>query len=144
MFWILLAEDDFKIHLDEVQFMIWNNFLVDGFHEASELLGYLANSLELSPGDVCAIDSVEQLLEKKAKIVLLIEDSHEFQGMKLVTVYLEEDMVVDNSTFAFMARNFKIDIYLPDEDSGYYRDLILLDRTGGMKKVTLQESRINE
>lgn len=83
-------------------------------------------------------------MEQKAKIVLLIEDSHEFQGMKLVTLYLEEDMVVDNSTFAFMARNFKIDIYLPDEDSGYYRNLILLDRTGGMKKVTLQESGINE
>lgn len=135
-----LNEDDLKIHLDEIQFMIWNNFLVDGVHAAAALLGYLASSLDLSPGDVCAIDSVEQLVEQKAKIVLLIEDSHEFQGMKLVTVYLEEDMAVDNSTFAFMARNFKIDIYLPDEDSGYYRDLVLLDRTGGMKKVTLQES----
>lgn len=120
--------------------MIWNNFLVDGVHEAAELLGYLASSLDLSPGDVCAIDSVEQLVEQKAKIVLLIEDSHEFQGMKMVTVYLEEDVVVENSIFAFMAMNFKIDIYFPDEDSGYYRDLVLLDKTGGMKKVTLQGS----
>lgn len=134
-----MAEDDLRIHLDEIQFMIWNNFLVDGVHEAAALIGYLASSLDLSPGDVCAIDSVEQLVEQKAKIVLLIEDSHEFQGMKMVTVYLEEDVVVENLIFAFMARNFKIDIYLPDEDSGYYRDLVLLDRTGGMKKVTLQE-----
>jgi hypothetical protein len=133
-----LAEDDLRIHLDEIQFMIWNNFLVDGVHEAAALLGYLASSLDLSPGDVCAIDSVEQLVEQKAKIVLLIEDSHEFQGMKMVTVYLEEDVVVENSIFALMAGNFKIDIYLPDEDSGYYRDLVLLDKTGGMKKVTLQ------
>ena len=135
-----MAEDDLRIHLDEIQFMIWNNFLVDGVHEAAALLGYLASSLELSPGDVCAIDSVEQLVQQKAKIVLLIEDSHEFQGMKMVTVYLEEDVVVENSILAFMARNFKIDIYLPDEDSGYYRDLVLLDKTGGMKKVTLQGS----
>jgi len=135
-----LAEDDLRIHLDEIQFMIWNNFLVDGVHEAAALIGYLASSLDLSPGDVCAIDSVEQLVEQKAKIVLLIEDSHEFQGMKMVTVYLEEDVVVENSILAFMARNFKIDIYLPDEDSGYYRDLALLDKTGGMKKVTLQGS----
>ena len=135
-----MAEDDLRIHLDEIQFMIWNNFLVDGVHEAAALIGYLASSLDLSPGDVCAIDSVEQLVEQKAKIVLLIEDSHEFQGMKMVTVYLEEDVVVENLIFAFMARNFKIDIYLPDEDSGYYRDLVLLDKTGGMKKVTLQGS----
>jgi len=135
-----LAEDDLRIHLDEIQFIIWNNFLVDGVHEAAALLGYLASSLELSPGDVCAIDSVEQLVEQKVKIVLLIEDSHEFQGMKMVTVYLEEDVVVENSIFAFMERNFKIDIYLPDEDSGYYRDLVLLDKTGGMKRVTLQGS----
>ncbi|MDH0776906.1 hypothetical protein N5C96_26180 [Delftia tsuruhatensis] len=135
-----MAEDDLRIHLDEIQFMIWNNFLVDGVHEAAALLGYLASSLELSPGDVCAIDSVEQLVEQKVKIVLLIEDSHEFQGMKMVTVYLEEDVVVENSIFAFMERNFKIDIYLPDEDSGYYRDLVLLDKTGGMKRVTLQGS----
>ncbi|WP_313238268.1 hypothetical protein [Delftia acidovorans] len=135
-----MAEDDLRIHLDEIQFMIWNNFLVDGVHEAAALIGYLASSLDLSPGDVCAIDSVEQLVEQKAKIVLLIEDSHEFQGMKMVTVYLEEDVVVENSILAFMARNFKIDIYLPDEDSGYYRDLALLDKTGGMKKVTLQGS----
>lgn len=133
-----MAEDDLRIHLDEIQFMIWNNFLVDGVHEAAALIGYLASSLELSPGDVCAIDSVEQLVEQKAKIVLLIEYSHEFQGMKMVTVYLEEDVVVENSILAFMARNFKIDIYLPDEDSGYYRDLVLLDKTGGIKKVTLQ------
>jgi len=79
-------------------------------------------------------------VQQKAKIVLLIEDSHEFQGMKMVTVYLEEDVVVDVSILAFMARNFKIDIYLPDEDSGYYRALVLLDKTGGMKKVTLQGS----
>ncbi|MBO1037148.1 hypothetical protein INR38_24015 [Delftia sp. SD018] len=135
-----MAEDDLRIHLDEIQFMIWNNFLVDAVHEAAALIGYLASSLELSPGDVCAIDSVEQLVEQKAKIVLLIEYSHEFQGMKMVTVYLEEDVVVENSILAFMARNFKIDIYLPDEDSGYYRDLVLLDKTGGMKKVTLQGS----
>lgn len=135
-----MAEDDLRIHLDEIQFMIWNNFLVDGVHEAAALLGYLASSLELSPGDVCAIDSVEQLVEQKVKIVLLIEDSHEFQGMKMVTVYLEEDVVVENSIFAFMERNFKIDIYLPDEDFGYYRDLVLLDKTGGMKRVTLQGS----
>lgn len=135
-----MAEDDLRIHLDEIQFIIWNNFLVDGVHEAAALLGYLASSLELSPGDVCAIDSVEQLVEQKVKIVLLIEDSHEFQGMKMVTVYLEEDVVVENSIFAFMERNFKIDIYLPDEDSGYYRDLVLLDKTGGMKRVTLQGS----
>ncbi|WP_156517018.1 hypothetical protein [Delftia sp. GW456-R20] len=135
-----MAEDDLRIHLDEIQFMIWNNFLVDGVHEAAALLGYLASSLDLSPGDVCAIDSVEQLVQQKAKIVLLIEDSHEFQGVKMVTVYLEEDVVVENSILAFMARNFKIDIYLPDEDSGYYRDLVLLDKTGGMKKVTLQGS----
>ncbi|MFC4924122.1 hypothetical protein [Delftia deserti] len=124
---------------DGIQLMIWNNFLVDRAHEDAALLGCFASSLEVSPGDVCAIDSVEQLVEKKAKIVLLIEDSHEFQGMKMVTVYLEEDVVVDNSILAFMARNFKIDVYLPDEDSGYYRDLVLLDRAGGMKKVTLQE-----
>ncbi|WP_315533086.1 hypothetical protein [Delftia acidovorans] len=135
-----MAEDDLRIHLDEIQFMIWNNFLVDAVHEAAALIGYLASSLELSPGDVCAIDSVEQLVEQKAKIVLLIEYSHEFQGMKMVTVYLEKDVVVENSIFAFMARNFKIDIYLPDEDSGYYRDFVLLDKTGGMKKVTLQGS----
>ena len=92
-----MAEDDLGVHLDEIQFMIWNDFLVDGVHEAAELLGYLASSLDLSPGDVCAIDSVEQLVEQKAKIVLLIEDSHEFQGMKMVTVYLEEDVVVENS-----------------------------------------------
>ena len=135
-----MAEDDLRLHLDEIQFMIWNNFLVDAVHEAAALIGYLASSLELSPGDVCAIDSVEQLVEQKAKIVLLIEYSHEFQGMKMVTVYLEKDVVVENSIFAFMARNFKIDIYLPDEDSGYYRDFVLLDKTGGMKKVTLQGS----
>ncbi|WP_157760070.1 hypothetical protein [Delftia acidovorans] len=135
-----MAEDDLRIHLDEIQFMIWNNFLVDGVHEAAALLGYLASSLDLSPGDICAIDSVEQLVEQKAKIVLLIENSHEFQGMKMITVYLEEEVVVENSILAFMARNFKIDIYLPDEDSGYYRDLVLLNKTGGMKKVTLQGS----
>jgi len=52
-----LAEDDLRIHLDEIQFMIWNNFLVDGVHEAAALLGYLASSLDISLGDVCAIDS---------------------------------------------------------------------------------------
>src|SRR5258707_10980672 len=53
------------VHLDEIQFMIWNDFLEDGVHEAAELLGYLASSLDLSPGDVCAIDSVEQRSEER-------------------------------------------------------------------------------
>lgn len=117
--------------------MIWNNILVENKYSFSELLEYFSVSFLVSKDDIKIINSIEEILEVKSKIVLLIEESEDFNDKYLINIYFFDGMDGDVSNLKHMAKTFKMNIFLPDEESGNYRDLLLIDRFGGVGKVTM-------